>query len=300
MDVILLGTAAGGGFPQWNCACRPCRTARRDPASALPRTQSSVAVSADGARWFLINASPDVRSQLALIPGAGPRPSRELPVEGVVLTDAELDHTLGLLLLREGRRLPVLASPAIGSLLEREGGVLRVARAFADAPFTPLEPGRAACLPDRDGAPSGLTVTAFAVAGDPPRFAPDAPADGATTGLVISDGRSSFACVPGCGALDGATLERLAAAGLVLFDGTCWTDDELISLGYGARTARAMGHVPMAGPAGSLAALAQLPGRVVYVHINNTNPVLIEDSPERRAVTDAGLTVGADGMRFSL
>lgn len=300
MDIILLGTAAGGGFPQWNCACRPCRAARHDPAAARPRTQSSVAVSADGERWFLINASPDVRSQLALIPGAAPRPSRDLPVEGVLLTDAEIDHTLGLLLLREGRRLPVAASPVVGRILERGGGVLPTVRAFADVPFTPLPPGATVELRDRNGDALGLTVEAFAVAGGPPRFAPDAPHDGAVTGLLVSDGRASCACVPGCGALDARTTAHLAGADLILFDGTFWADDELQSLGYGTRTARAMGHLPISGADGSLASLAALKRRAVYLHINNTNPILLEDSPERRAVAGEGLTVGADGMRFSL
>jgi pyrroloquinoline quinone biosynthesis protein B len=299
MHVILLGTAAGGGFPQWNCSCTGCRAARADPAAALPRTESSVAVSADGHRWFLLNASPDVRTQLALLPeepSAGPR---RLPIEGIILTDAELDHTIGILLLREGRHLPLYATEAVAHILERDSHLLPVVRAFADAPVTSLAPWTPFALSDRDGRPSGLTVEAFPVAGDAPRFA-SADVAGSTVGLLIRDATSCCAYVPGIGALDGTTLDQLRAASLVLFDGTFWTDDELIALGVGQRTARAMGHIPISGPGGSMEMLAALPARVVYLHVNNTNPVLLEHSAERAAVTAAGLAVGADGMTFTL
>ena len=142
-------------------------------------------------------------------------------------------------------------------------------------------------------------VEAFPVPGHAPRFSVDA-GQGHTIGLMIRQGTTTMAYVPGTGALDGALLGRLENAALVLFDGTFWTDDELASRGIGERRARAMGHLPISGGDGSLAALAGLPGRVVYTHINNTNPILLEDSPERRAVIDAGVTVGDDGMRFSL
>ena len=299
MHVILLGTAAGGGFPQWNCWCPGCRTARTDPAAATPRTESAVAVSADGHRWFLLNASPDVRAQLARIPQEPAAEPRRLPIEGVILTDAELDHTIGILLLREGRHLPLYATKAVAHILERDSHLLPVVRAFADAPVTCLAPWAPFALADRDGHPTGLSVEAFPVAGDAPRFA-SADAAGSTVGLLIRDARSCCAYVPGCGALDAATLEQLRAASLVLFDGTFWADDELIDLGVGQRTARTMGHIPISGPRGSMEALAALPSRTVYVHINNTNPVLLEHSAERAAVVAAGLAIGADGMTFTL
>ena len=302
MQVILLGTAAGGGFPQWNCWCPTCRIARREPARARPRSQSSAAVSADGRRWFLLNASPDVHAQLARIPGPEPRGMRHVPIEGVVLTDAELDHTLGIVLLREGRFLQLYATPAAQSVIERDSSVLPVTRAFAEVRVEPLAIGGSTALGYRDGCPAGLTVTAFPVPAGPPRFASEA-LPGHTVGLLVRDDATGGVCafVPGCGGLDRTLLDRLAGAELVLFDGTFWTDDELIALGIGQRTARAMDHLPVSGPDGSLEQLAALPARHrVYTHINNTNPMLIEDSPHRLEVERHGLVVGADGMRFTL
>ena len=302
MQVILLGTAAGGGFPQWNCWCPTCRIARREPARARPRSQSSAAVSADGRRWFLLNASPDVHAQLARIPGPEPRGMRHVPIEGVVLTDAELDHTLGIVLLREGRYLQLYATPAAQSVIERDSSVLPVTRAFAEVRVEPLAIGGSTALGYRDGCPAGLTVTAFPVPAGPPRFASEA-LPGHTVGLLVRDDATGGVCafVPGCGGLDRTLLDRLAGAELVLFDGSFWTDDELIALGIGQRTARAMDHLPVSGPDGSLEQLAALPARHrVYTHINNTNPMLIEDSPHRLEVERHGLVVGADGMRFTL
>jgi pyrroloquinoline quinone biosynthesis protein B len=302
VQVILLGTAAGGGFPQWNCWCPSCRIARREPARARPRSQSSAAVSADGRRWFLLNASPDVHAQLARIPGPEPRGMRHVPIEGVVLTDAELDHTLGIVLLREGRFLQLYATPAAQSVIERDSSVLPVTRAFAEVRVEPLAIGGSTALGYRDGCPAGLTVTAFPVPAGPPRFASEE-LPGHTVGLLVRDDATGGVCafVPGCGGLDRTLLDRLAGAELVLFDGTFWTDDELIALGIGQRTARAMDHLPVSGPDGSLEQLAALPARhKVYTHINNTNPMLIEDSPHRLEVERHGLVVGADGMRFTL
>jgi pyrroloquinoline quinone biosynthesis protein B len=302
VHVILLGTAAGGGFPQWNCWCPTCRVARREPERGRHRSQSSVAISADGRRWFLLNASPDVHAQLATLPLAEPAGMRHVPVEGVVLTDAELDHTLGILLLREGRSLQIYATHAVRGILEQDSRIVPVTRAFADVRMEDLPAESPAMLAYRDGCPSGLTVSSFAVPAGPPRFASgDLP--GHTVGLLIRDQATGGSCafVPGCGGLDDTLLGRLGGAELVLFDGTFWTDDELIRLGIGQRTAGEMDHLPVSGPEGSLERLATLPSRHrLYTHINNTNPMLLEDSPERRAVERRGLVVGSDGMRFTL
>jgi len=302
MQVMLLGTAAGGGFPQWNCWCPSCRVVRRDPERARRRSQSSAAVSADGRRWFLLNASPDVHAQLARLPVGEPAGMRQVPLEGVVLTDAELDHTLGILLLREGRFLQVYATPAVQRIVEDDSRILPVTRAFAEVRLADLPVGGTTALSYRDGCPSGLSVSSFPVPAGPPRFTSgDQP--GHTVGLLIRDEAGGGACafVPGSGGLDETLLGVLGQADLVLFDGTFWEDDELIALGIGDRTAREMDHVPVSGPDGSLERLASLrSAHRIYTHINNTNPMLIEDSPERLLVERLGLAVGADGMRFSL
>jgi pyrroloquinoline quinone biosynthesis protein B len=302
VQVILLGTAAGGGFPQWNCWCPTCRIGRLDPRAAHPRTQSSAAVSADGVHWFLLNASPDVRDQVQRLISVAPAGSRHVPIEGVILTDAELDHSLGLVLLREGRALQVYATAAVERIVADDSRVLSVTRAFADVEVTRLEPGAATSLRRRDGAGAGLTVEPFTVVADAPRFA-SRTEPGHTVGLFITDSATGATCAyaPGCGGLDDALLGRLARCSLVLFDGTFWANDELVALGISERTALQLDHLPISGRDGSLERLRTVPAsRVVYVHINNTNPVLLEDSAERRAVEAAGITVGMDGMRFDL
>jgi len=303
MKVILLGAAAGGGFPQWNCWCPGCRTARADPARARPRTQSSIAVSGDGTRWVLINASPDVREQLARIARPTPPPGvvRDVPIEGVVVTDAELDHTIGLLLMREARAMRVYATAEVTRVLERDSRILPTLRAFAAVSLVPLVLDSPVTLRDRAGDDAGLTVEAFAVHGDLPRFA-GAESAGSTVGLLLSDGAgATVAYIPGCGAIDAAVMDRCRRADAVLFDGTFWSDDELEALGISGSRARQMGHVPIGGADGSLAVLSGLSARHrIYVHINNTNPILIEGSSERQAVEARGVVVGVDGLAIDL
>jgi pyrroloquinoline quinone biosynthesis protein B len=300
MHVVLLGTAAGGGFPQWNCWCPTCRAVRSTPHRASRRSQSSVAVSVDGQRWFLLNASPDVREQLDCLPGPIPAAVRHVAVEGVVATDAELDHTLGIVLLREARHLQLYATRAVRLILEQDSRILPVTEAFARVEVTEMRLGQQIPLRYRNGETSGVTIEPFEVPAGPPRFAREKHA-GHTVGLVLRDESSGGSCiyVPGCGGLDQPLLERLGETDLLLFDGTFWTDDELISLGIGDRRAREMDHQPVYGPGGSLSRLAGLTRpRKVYTHINNTNPMLLEGSPERALVERAGLAVGADGMSF--
>lgn len=225
-----------------------------------------------------------------------------MPIEGVLVTDAELDHTVGLLLLRESGTLPLYATDAVARILDTDSRITATTRAFSTVPTTPLVIDQPVPLTTRDGSATGLTVEAFTVVADPPRFAPGA-GHGHTVGFFIRDTNTGSACafVPGCGDIDTALLSRLGDAALVLFDGTFWNDDELIALGIGQRTARQMDHLPIGGADGSLSRLATLPStHRVYTHINNTNPVLLEQSPQRAEVTRAGLTVGADGMRFEV
>lgn len=302
MRVILLGTAAGGGFPQWNCWCPTCRIARENPERARPRSQSSIAFSADGARWFLGNASPDVREQLSHLPHGAVKGVRHVPVEGIVLTDAELDHTLGIALLREGRLLQLIATAAVMHTIAEDSRVLPVTEAFATVQLVEVDLGDATPLVYRDGSPSGLTVEMKAVRGDPPRFARQEEV-GHTAAAFVRDAQTgaSFAFVPGCGGLGPKLLSRFDEVDLLLFDGTFWTNDELSRLDISDRPALAMGHVPISGADGSLAALSQLSCRQkVYTHINNTNPMLVETSAERAAVEAAGMIVGMDGMRFEI
>jgi pyrroloquinoline quinone biosynthesis protein B len=244
-----------------------------------------------------------VHAQLTRLPAIEqPAEMRHVPVEGVVLTDGELDHTVGLLLLREGRHLQVWATDAVHRIVEHDSRIVPVTRAFAEVRMETLPVGGSVPLSYRDGCPSGLTVSSFAVPAGPPRFA-DGDHPGHTVGLLVRDESTGGVCafVPGCGGLDQPLLDLLGRAELVLFDGTFWTDDELIGLGIGERTAREMDHLPVSGPEGSLERLAALPGRQrVYTHINNTNPMLIEDSPQRLQVEHRGVMVGADGMRFTL
>jgi pyrroloquinoline quinone biosynthesis protein B len=304
VHILLLGSAAGGGFPQWNCWCPGCRLARHNPDAAIPRTQSSAAVSGDGNRWFLLNASPDVREQLRCLP---PRPApessvRRVPIESILLTDAELDHTMGIILLREAGRLPVVATKAVTNILERDSRILETTRAFSDVPVTKLSLGQSVDLLCQDESPSGLSVEAFSVPAGVPRFA-TREEEGHTVGLMIRDDEqgTSFAFVPGCGGLDALLLERFAGVDALLFDGTFWTDDEMIALGVGTKTARQIDHLPISGPGGSLEQLSALPCRHrVYTHINNTNPTLIESSLERTTVTRTGMIVGFDGLHLTL
>lgn len=236
--------------------------------------------------------------------GTGDTPStvRHVPIEGVILTDGELDHTLGIVLLREARHLPIYATSAVQSILENDSRVLPTTRAFSEVPVTVLVLHARTPLRYRDGSDSGLSVEAFPVPAGPPRFA-RSDEQGHTVGLLLREETTGTVCafVPGCGDLDVPLLARLAEADALLFDGTFWTDDELIAAGIGVRTARQMDHVPMAGAGGSLERLATLPCRhKIYTHINNTNPILLEHSLERASVTRTGAIVGVDGLHLTL
>jgi pyrroloquinoline quinone biosynthesis protein B len=225
-----------------------------------------------------------------------------VPIEGIVATDAELDHTLGILLLREARHLQLFVTPAVRLILEQDSRILPMTRAFARVDVIELQLEQPVPLRYRNGESSGITIEPFKVSAGPPRFAREE-VPGHTAGLIIVDQGTGGSCayVPGCGELEQLLLDRLAETDLVLFDGTFWTDDELISLGIGDRRAREMDHQPISGPQGSLCRLSRLRRpRKVYTHINNTNPMLLEGSPERAIVERAGLAVGADGMSFSI
>jgi pyrroloquinoline quinone biosynthesis protein B len=296
--VRVLGSAAGGGFPQWNCHCETCEAARSG-VRARPRTQSSLAIRGREGPWFLVNASPDARQQLEQLTGGHLDGVRAPPIAGVLLTDAEIDHTAGLLLLRESATpVRIFGDAAVEHALRDGYPVLAVLERYCGVQWQTLEPERATPLPG-----SSLTVEPFHVGGDAPRYLSGADVELEASGFVLRDsaGDGVVSYVPGLARLDEDVLGRFASSDLVLVDGTFWREDELTRLGISERSARDMGHVPLSGPGGTLEALARLKRpRKALVHINNTNPILLEDSPERDAVICAGIEVAYDGLKIEL
>lgn len=295
MWVRVLGAAAGGGFPQWNCNCPQCRAVRDGSRPCQPRTQSSVAVSADYRQWFLFNASPDLRAQIESFPALHPHGLRDSPLQSVLLTDAELDHTLGLLLLREAGRLEVHATSPAYEILRTGTALLRTLDAYAHVEWRPVVPGREVSLVD------GLSYLAFpAPTTKRARFG-SREGEEEVMGYRITNKHTGLALVylPGIQQLTASVRAYLEGCTCLLFDGTCWQDDELIRLGIAGKTSREMGHLPISGAEGSLEQLAMLPiERKIYIHINNTNPILLEDAPERRIVEQHGLEVAVDGLEL--
>jgi len=302
MRVLVLGSAAGGGLPQWNCGCDNCNAARA--GKLLPRTQDSLALSADGEHWVLLNTSPDVRQQLAASTALHPRRLRDSPLTAVVLTNADVDHSLGLFVLREGSALSIHGTGVMLDALRRHDALCRtLERSPEQTRWTALDPERPQPLLGARGEPTGLSLEAVPVPGKlPPHWvglvAPD-PAH--NVGLLVRDerGDSSVGYAP-CVAHDAPGVRRiLREARLAFFDGTFWSDDELVALGAGQRRAADMAHWPLSGALGSLEFLRrEARGRSVLTHVNNTNPIL-RDGPERAAVLDAGLLVAHDGMDLS-
>jgi pyrroloquinoline quinone biosynthesis protein B len=308
LRVVVLGAAAGGGVPQWNCGCQVCRAARtRHPE--LQSTQASIAVSADGDHWFLINASPDLRQQLTATPQLHPAAGklRHSPITGVILTNGEIDAVAGLLSMREGWPFTIYAHPRVLAILKsnsvfnvlNERNVRRQPIEI-DATFEPELP---------DGSPSGIEVLPFAVAGKAAWYlegeAHPAGEGGAgdTLGLRIGNKATGkfFYFLAACAAVTGDLKSRLAGAPLVFFDGTVWRDDEMIQAGLGTKTGQSMGHIAMSGEQGSIAALDGLGvDKKIFLHINNSNPALLQDSVERRTAEQAGWQIPKDGTEIVL
>jgi pyrroloquinoline quinone biosynthesis protein B len=292
-----LGVAAGGGFPQWNCACAGCRKARSHPE--IGSAHAGLAVSGTGERWFLLNATPDVHHQIAsdrrLHPGPGVRAT---PVAGVLLTDAEFDHTIGLLVLREGSSLRVLGTAPVLSALTDHFPVRGLLRDYAELSWEVIEVGTPIDLDER------LRVTAFRAGTKAPRYVPQPrPAGDWEIGYRLEDRVNGTVAVyaPVVPDWTGKIVEELGNADCLFVDGTFWTDDEMARSGTGDRTGRSMGHLPISGADGSAQALAALPvKRKIYIHINNTNPVLDATSPQRRWLDDLGIEVGRAGLEVEL
>jgi pyrroloquinoline quinone biosynthesis protein B len=300
MHIIVLGAAAGGGFPQWNCHSPASRRARAGDPAAMPRTQASIAVSGDGQRWTLINAAPDIREQIAHTPQLHPRTGlRSSPIAAVVLTGGDVDVIAGLLTLRERQPFALFASPQVMSVLDDNPIFEVLARDLVERQIITLD--RSFALP------CGVSATIFPVPGKVPLYLEqgDGPqpvvTDGTTVGVMLTNGKRRVAYIPGCAAIDDVLRERLTGLDMLFFDGTLWRDDEMILAGLGQKTGRRMGHVSLGGPEGTIAALSGIPvGRRVAIHINNSNPVLLDDSPERLEAEAAGWTIPVDGMSFDL
>lgn len=297
MYIHVLGAAAGGGLPQWNCRCDVCRLAWAGDPRVTPRTQSSLAVSADGRSWALINCAPEVLTQIRRTPALFPRQGkRDTPIASILLTNGDVDHVGGLLSLRESSPYRLHATPEIHAAL-RDSPVFNV---LAPDHVERVE----VALEETLTLAEGLEARIFAVPGKAALYLegedPDIGSEGeATVGVEFRVGVRRAYYIPGCAAMNERLAARLEGADLLLFDGTLWRDDEMIRAGVGHKTGSRMGHMSMSGETGSMAALSSLNiGRRVFVHINNTNPVLIDDSPERREARRHGWEIAHDGMEL--
>ena len=306
MRICILGSAAGGGLPQWNCNCKNCAGIRAGSGGVRPRSQSSVAISADGDWWFLLNASADVRSQIGAADFLWPpkESRRGTSIAGCVLTDAEIDHTSGLLQLREGCRFGVFSTPIVKRWLHHDLPIGSILADFADRPWTELAIGQWSDLSLPDGTSSGLRIRSFEVGRDVPRFVPEDPeqAVGSVIGLQIEDsGGAKLVYAPGVAMICDDLQSACEDAGCILIDGTFWSDDEPKRTQIKDSTATQMGHVPVSGNQGTLTWLAGLSVKHrVYVHINNTNPMLNERGREHAEVVRCGVQVGMDGDVFDI
>ena len=306
MKIKVLGSSAGGGFPQWNCNCRNCDGVRNGTLKAQRRTQSSIAVSANGEDWLLVNASPDLLAQIAAHPELQPaRRVRDSGIAAVITMDAQIDHVTGLLMLRErDTPLPLYVTDAVLQDLSTGLPVVSILAHYCgvERHAIPLD-GSSFAVP----ALPGIRIEALPLSSKAPPYSPhrEAPQRGDNIGLTFIDehsGKRAF-YAPGLGALEPHVLEAMNAADLLLVDGTLWTPDEMIELGLSKKTAADMGHLAQTGTGGMIDVLDSIERagvRKVLIHINNTNPILIEDGPERRRLAEHGIEVAFDGQAFEL
>jgi pyrroloquinoline quinone biosynthesis protein B len=310
LHVLVLGAAAGGGFPQWNCNDDASRRARAGDPNVRPRTQSSIAVSSDGHRWLILNASPDLRQQINDRPQLHPAtdgPKRASPIAAVMVTNADVDHVAGLLNLRESQPFALYGHQRVLDVLS-ENSIFNVLNPqFVDRRSLPLD--TPVLLDDKEGTSLGLEVTAFIVPGKIALWLenPQAPSFGSqagdTIGLKVRStiGSGSMFYIPGCAGMPSDLAHRLRDASLVFFDGTLWRDDEMIAAGVGVKTGLRMGHMSCSGDGGTMTAFAGLNvSRKIFIHMNNTNPLLREDSPQRAEAEEAGWEIAFDGMEITL
>ncbi|SAL11273.1 pyrroloquinoline quinone biosynthesis protein PqqB [Caballeronia telluris] len=306
MKIKVLGSSAGGGFPQWNCNCRNCDGVRKRTLKAIPRTQSSIAISETGRDWLLVNASPDILAQIAANPELQPaRRPRDSGIAAVLTIDAQIDHVTGLLMLRErDTPLPLYVTDPVWQDLSTGFPVTSILAHYCGVERHRIAlDGQALSVP----ALPNVRIDALPLTSKAPPYSPhrEAPERGDNIGLVftdtVSDRRVFYA--PGLGAIEPHVYEAMSNADLILVDGTLWTDDEMIRLGLSKKTGADMGHLAQSGAGGMIEVLDSIdrPGaRKVLIHINNTNPILVEDGPERRILAEHGIEVASDGMSFEL
>ncbi len=304
MRILVLGSGAGGGFPQWNCNCPNCAGLRAGTIQGRPRTQSSLAITDGGPAWLLVNASPDLRAQLEASPALQPaRSVRDTAIAAVLIVDAQVDHSTGLMTLREHTRpLPVYCTPSVHDDLTRGYPLLRVLEHFCGVDWRPVDaigrrPFRVPELP-------GIEIEPVPLPGEAPPYSPRRhdPAEDDNIGLSFLDLASGRRCfyAPGVGAWSDRVEEEARRADCVLIDGTLWKDDELSARGAAHKSGLEMGHLAQSGRDGTLARLESLESRRILIHINNTNPILDEDSPERAKLDAAGIEVAWDGMEIEI
>ena len=311
MKIKILGSAAGGGFPQWNCVCRNCSGLRAGTLRAKPRTQTQIAFSPANHVWFLIGASPDLRGQILAAPELSPNPAApgSTPIAGVFLPSADVDAVMGLLHLREFQGFFVFATPGVQCVLKTENRMFRVLER-GDSPVqwqVLSNRGRLGChLSESPGETPAFVCNSIPLGGLFPDYASEeflraaAPED-ATLGFLIEQGEKKLFVATSLSGENSEWQKLAASADVTLIDGTFWSDDELMRTGRTDRTAREIGHLPLSGPDGLLAQFpANAKGRKILIHINNTNPILDEDSPEHRAVLEAGFEIAYDGLTISL
>jgi len=304
MRVRVLGAGAGGGFPQWNCNCRNCDGVRKGSIRAQPRTQSSITVSPDGVNWVLFNASPDVLAQIKTFAPLQPaRAIRDTGIRAIVLVDGQIDHTTGLLMLREGKPLEIWCTDMVHEDLTTGHPLFHVLGHYCGVNWHRLPTGSGDSF-TIEGVPH-LSFTAVPLQSKAPPYSPhrDNPHEGDNVGVRITDARTGkkLFYAPGLGEIEAHLEPFLREADALMLDGTFWTDDEMIRLGISKKRAREIGHLPQSGDDGMIRVLQPLRAtRKILIHINNTNPILDEDSPERAELNRAGIAVAYDGLEFSL
>ena len=304
MKIRVLGAAAGGGFPQWNCNCPNCSGLRRGTIRATARTQSSIAVSSDDVNWVLFNASPDLLAQIKAFPALQPgRAIRDTGIRAIVLIDGQIDHTTGLLMLREGKPLEIYCTDMVHEDLTTGNPLFKILGHYCGVNWHPLRLGN-----DTQFQIPGvgqLSFSAVPLKSKAPPYSPhrENPHQGDNVGMRITDqlsGRSLF-YAPGLGEIEPHLYPLIAAADAIMVDGTFWTDDEMIAMGISTKTARSIGHLPQSGPNGMIEVLKPLKAsKKILIHINNTNPILDEDSPQRAQLNANGIEVAFDGMEFEI